>query len=310
MRTTADYLAMITQAYHDQPKFRAMVEALVAPAARLQELAAGLPEAFDLDTAVGDQLDAVGLWIGRTREVYVPIEGVFFRWDTITAEGWDAGVWQGEFESGSVVSVLSDAEFRRLLLGKVAANNWKGDRAGQYAILDAAFGKPGQILIIDNQDMSQTVLINLGALTAVERALLEGGYVPIKPAGVRINFEDYALLPWEYGPFWGGLIPGGALLDLTVIGERIVLGGDWLIATAEVPFTDEAVFSVKLDGVEIGTATFAAGGTGRVYAVTVLTTDPTTMSPGQNLTVHAPALTDATGADVGFAFMGTKLPAL
>lgn len=308
MRTTDEYLGLLTVQHRNKERFRATVEASVDPLAGLQSLIAGLPAAFDLETAVGAQLDAVGAWIGRTREVYVPIEGVFFAWDTIRAEGWDSGVWQGEFELGSVVSILSDVEFRQLLYGKVAANQWKGDRAGQYEILRAAFGAAGSILIFDNQDMTQTVLVNTGVLTAVQRALLEGGYVPIKPAGVGTIFEDYALLQWEYAPFFGGSAPAGALLDLVTVPERIVLGGDWLIATAEVAFTAEAVFTVKLDGVAIGTATFPAGGVAPVAAVCALVDDPTTMMPGQVLTIHAPASLDATGADVGMTFLGTRIP--
>lgn len=318
MRTTDEYVGLLTNEHRARERFSATVAASVDPLVALQELVAGLPAKFDLDTAAGSinpntpgPLDILGQWIGRSRFVYVPIEGVFFRWDTNTLEGWDSGVWQGEFEAASVVSVLEDAAYRKLLLGKVAANHWRGDRAGQYEIVRTAFGANGSVLIIDNQNMTQTVLVNVGALTAVERAMLEGGYVPIKPAGVGVTFEDYSLEAFEFSPYWSGLSLAGELLYFGVAAERVVFGeSDWLTATANVPFTNEAIFTVKLNGVEIGTATFPAGGVAPVSAAVALVASPTTMMPDDILSIHAPAIADGTGADVGMTLYGTRIPSL
>ncbi len=309
MRTTADYLALITQAYKDQPKFTAMVEAFVAPAAKMQELAASLPAAFDLDTAVGRQLDAVGLWVGRTRNVFVPIEGVFFTWDDTAADGWDAGVWQGEFEAGASLTVLTDALFRKVLMGKVAANNWKGDREGQYRTLTEAFGMPGAILILDHQDMSQTVLINTGALTEIERALLVGGYIPVKPAGVRINFEDYFLPPFEAAiylpekPAAGQIFGGFEVLEHVTLGE-----GDWLTARADLEFADDATFLIRRNGVEIGSVLFAGGAPAPVTGTVALLEDGTLLVPGDFVDVEAPDPADTTGGEITLALYGQRIP--
>lgn len=189
MTTTPEYIGLLTGQHRDQPRFAATVAALVDPLAGWSEVLRGMPANFDVTDAGiagchGDQLDIIGLWIGRSRFLSIPIANVFFSWDEDIITGWDSGKWQGEFESGSEAIVLNDDAYRALLMGKIAANGWDGTIAGAYATLAAAFGSGVAFQIVDNQDMTQSVLVASEALAAAEEALLFQGFVPIKPAGV------------------------------------------------------------------------------------------------------------------------------
>ena len=59
-----DYLRRLSAYYRSKPKFNATVAALCGASAGLQDLYGAMPAAFDLDLAVGVQLDAVGRWVG------------------------------------------------------------------------------------------------------------------------------------------------------------------------------------------------------------------------------------------------------
>lgn len=310
MAVLDDYLALITSQYRGQPKFAAMAALLMQPFAEAAELARAMPAHFDLDDAVGKQLDTLGLWIGRGRFVAVPIPDTFFTWDDTALTGWDAGAWLGVDELGSEERRLNDDQYRRLLLAKIAANNWKGDRAGQYEILRQAFGASGSVLIVDNKDMTQTVRINVGALTDLQRAMLTGGYVPIKPSGVGTNFEDFFLAPWTLTFFGGSFASAGFLYSWTQE-ERVVLGAsDWAVGLAWMTFATETTVTLKRDGEAVGTITVPAGGTPTLenptVAVAELLTDEAELPVGALMSLETTP--DATGGSVGITLMGTRVP--
>lgn len=192
MPTAAEYVALVTSE-HRRPRFLALVEACVRPFVEAQAALAMLPAAFDVDAAVGVQLDAVGLWVGVTRYLQTPLEGVYFAWDTPDV-GWGEGVWKGRYDPDTGLSVLDDDNFRRLVKARIVANHWDGSVPLAYAAWRIAFEGTGSILVIqDNQDMSMSVGIAGIRPDAVFRALLLGNYIPIKPEGVRINW--YAVTP-------------------------------------------------------------------------------------------------------------------
>ena len=194
MKTVNDYLPLITTEHKGKPKFEATVKVAVAPACVIQnELAKFLP-AFDIDTAIGRQLDTLGIWIGRARRISTPLTGIYFTWDETADTGWDSGVWKGPYDPDSGLVDLPDDSYRLLLRAKIAANSWDGSIPNAYAVWESVF--PGSsISIQDNQDMSMSIGISNQILSAVDRELLVNGYIPLKPQGVRVNY--YAVLPTE-----------------------------------------------------------------------------------------------------------------
>lgn len=184
-----DYLALVTSQHAQRPKFLAVLSAILAPLIAAEAAALSLPAAFDLDTAVGVQLDAVGAWIGRTRVVTTPLPSVFFSFG-ISGLGFGEGVWKGPYDATDGRTILDDDSYRFLLRGKIAANTWDGTLSGAAAAMTFAFeGQTGSLLIVqDNQDMTMSVGVAGAIPDVVITSLLTAGYIPVKPEGVGITY--------------------------------------------------------------------------------------------------------------------------
>ncbi|MCX2699267.1 DUF2612 domain-containing protein [Ochrobactrum chromiisoli] len=184
---TEKYLDLIPNWNREKPKFNATISALVEPLAGGQAFVSQLPMDFDLDVAIGSQLDVVGEWVGRTRYVSIPIANVWFSFD-IEGIGFDQGAWKGPYDLDANMSRLDDDNYRILLRAKIAANQWDGTLPGARDVLDPVFGDGTHVFIQDHMDMSMTIGISGKIPSAVTLALLAGGYIPLKPSGVRVNY--------------------------------------------------------------------------------------------------------------------------
>ncbi|EKZ5285455.1 DUF2612 domain-containing protein [Klebsiella aerogenes] len=153
------YTDQISNYHAGKPKFFAHVDLSTRPLIDISQTMTGMISAFDIDTAVGKQLDILGEWIGRKRRVSTPISGVYFSWDTEKL-GWDQGVWQGPFDPDDGFLDLSDEVYRLVLKVKIAINHWNGQNDTLPDILDSALAGSGlRIAIVDNQDMSISIWI-------------------------------------------------------------------------------------------------------------------------------------------------------
>ena len=199
MANADEYLGLLSAYHRPRPRFGATVAAVCGAAAAVRDLYAGMPDTFDLDLAVGAQLDTVGRWIGLGRRVATPISGVYFALD-IEGLGMDQGVWQGPFDPDNGLTVLADDTYRLLLRAKIGANHWDGTLETSAAILNQIFQGGTHVLIEDNGDMSVDIGVAGAPPSALFLALLTGGYIPIKPEGVRIK---YYVLPSGEGPLFG-----------------------------------------------------------------------------------------------------------
>jgi hypothetical protein len=194
-----DYRKLITGQHRDKPNFMAAVAGTVQGLIDAGNLALSLPAAFDLDTAVGAQLDAIGQWVGVNRAVPQPLTGLYFTWDDTTTLTWDKGYWQGPFDPSSGIVNVDDVTYRTMIRAKIAANNWDGSTAGMYRALELAFGV-GTIVIQDNFDMTLTLIYDSTILTPVLIALLTNGYFKLKPTGVKIIYVSKSsapLMSWD-----------------------------------------------------------------------------------------------------------------
>ena len=202
MATVDDYTGLITSEHNQKPKFMATVGALVQGYADLTNALQAMPGAFDLDAAIGVQLDAVGRWVGISRNIATPLTNVYFTLDS-DGLGFDVGIWQGPYDPDTGLTSLDDATYRLLIRAKIAANHWDGTLSGSARVLDIIFPPSSgtRIFIVDNGDMSIDIGISGAIPSLVFLALLFGGYIPIKPEGVRIN--NY-IVTTEYGsPVFG-----------------------------------------------------------------------------------------------------------
>jgi Protein of unknown function (DUF2612) len=183
--TLETYLALITSEHNQKPKFMATVAAEIQPFVDLQATLASMIGIFS-PNSVGDQLDKVGVWVGASRDLQDPIEGVYFAWDT-PGVGWDQGTWFATGDPTTGLLVLPDDGFQSLIKFTIAMNQWDGTVPGAYAIFNSVFASDGiSILIQDNQDMTMFIVV-MGMLNAVVQALISGGNFNLKPAGVQIT---------------------------------------------------------------------------------------------------------------------------
>lgn len=111
-------------------------------------------------------------------------------------------------------------------------------------------------------------------------------------------------VPYDIGGTWNGVTTNGLVLIRVPVARAITfpsgMTGSNLIA--ETAATAQTVFSLKKNGVEFGTATFAASGTSATFAAA----SETSFAAGDILTVVAPATADATLADLGWAIVGSR----
>ena len=184
--TIQDYLDLITSAWNQKPKFTAMVSFGVSVQVQVQKLLNSMIPLFDLSTPpVGNQLDIIGEWVGITRDVSIPIAGVYFTWDGPANQGWDYGSWQ-PYNKPVTITQLPDDAFLTLIVAKISANQWDGTTNGAYKIWSSIFPKY-TILIQDYNNMSYALCLIGNIVDSLTLALLTGGYIPLKPEGVLVR---------------------------------------------------------------------------------------------------------------------------
>lgn len=204
---TAPYLDLITAEHNTKPNFMATVAKSIQPIVDAAAAMAQTPAFYDLDAAIGAQLDTVGQWVGTDRNLAEPITNVYFTWDSDSL-GWDTGFWQGPFDPDNGIIALPDESFRTLIRAKIAANNWDGTIPGAYDAWDSLFGGALQLLIQDFQNMTMAmgILSNSGVVDPIVLALLTSGKLDIRPGGVSItdyftgSIPGQAVFSWDVDP--------------------------------------------------------------------------------------------------------------
>lgn len=198
--SASDLLDLIPAMNRGMPRFTAMLDAELRPVVAAQDATLHLTVDFDLDVAVGAQLDVDGEWIGRSRYVTVPIAGIYFTFDN-AMRGFDQGIWyESQYAISGGVTRLDDETYRTLLRAKIAANHWDGTLPGAKSALSIMFPE-GQTraFIIDNQDMTMTFAVAGQVPSLLFISLLSQGYIPLKPEGVLANY----VVTTAEGPLFG-----------------------------------------------------------------------------------------------------------
>lgn len=183
----ADYLDLISSEHRGKRRFTSTIAASISPEAALQGALADLPGAFDLDTAIGVQLDAVGAWVGISRLIQIPLISVWFSFD-IAGRGFDEGIWKGPYDPETGIYELDDDTYRKLIRLQILVNNWDGLTESARAAIVAFYASEGSLpFVLDNGNMSMTACISGARPPALMFAIFAGRYVEFKPAGVRLD---------------------------------------------------------------------------------------------------------------------------
>lgn len=182
------YTDLITNYHSQKPLFVDHINLITRPLTDTGNAMTALINEFDIDNAVGVQLDILGKWIGRSRVVSQPISGIYFSFDTDSL-GFDQGVWQGPYDPDAGFTNLSDDVYRIVLKAKIAINHWNGTNDTLPAILDTALAGSGLTMqIVDNQDMTISVWVfpevDISTVSLELIAAIRQGYLTVKAAGV------------------------------------------------------------------------------------------------------------------------------
>ncbi|RKQ40611.1 DUF2612 domain-containing protein [Enterobacter sp. R1(2018)] len=183
------YSELIPASQREAPNYAKTLDVLTTAFTTQQTVSRSLINNFDLDKAIGAQLDIIGKWIGSTRRIFAPIEDYFFSFDSETL-GFDYGYWKNRYDSEFGFVDLDDSNFRTVLRAKIGANNWDGTNQTLPDILQGIYPKK-DILIsyTDNQDMTMTVTVKGKSISTITKEIIRQGYLAIKPAGITVNYE-------------------------------------------------------------------------------------------------------------------------
>ena len=180
--TSIDYTQFITSC-HQTPAFKALVALFTQDLDQNRQTALNLPNLFNVDTAVGQQLDFIGKWVGLSRSILGINIGYLALDDT--TYGLDAGTWDGQTLGGTSYT-MSDTEYRIALYTKIALNHWDGTIP---SIINALLiiAPNNTITLTNNFNLTFTVNIS-GTISPSIKTLIQNGYFDIRPCGVALNY--------------------------------------------------------------------------------------------------------------------------
>lgn len=152
------YTGLVPVANSSQPNFMAMVAATVQPFADITAFENTINSDYDIDTAIGVQLDTLGQLIGIARP--------------------------GGF---------SDDFYRVILKVRILNNHWQCNKPSAYDLANTLFSSLGFAFFIeDHADLSITLgVIGEGIPSEEIITLLTGGYLDVKPVTIRIAGYAY-----------------------------------------------------------------------------------------------------------------------
>lgn len=182
------YLNMVPLANSNQPNFTAMIAAVTQAWADNYGMSHNATlQFFDIETAVGAQLDVLGKWVGIQRDLPSAISGVYFAFDGVGV-GFDQGVWLGPGDPGTGIISLPDDYFRLAIKSKILNNAWNGSTPDAYALASVILGPLGYYLfIVDNANLTMDLgVVGTSATPPLLQALFQQGLINVKPIGVHI----------------------------------------------------------------------------------------------------------------------------
>jgi len=170
---TGYYADILTSQYRTTDEFNQWLNAVLAIANNTSNCLQFITSNFDLDYAVGVQLDTLGIIIGVSR--VVPFQ-----------------------PSGGVSPILDDTTYRLLLRATIANNQWNGVIGSMYPIWVTLF-PGGKISVIDNQNMTATIVI-YGSFTSIIQDMITHDMIIPRPQAVAYNYVFGDIPFFGFGP--------------------------------------------------------------------------------------------------------------
>jgi len=162
-RAVSYYNGLFTSQYQMSSNLLLWGEFLFGVLNSVGDVARTLCGDFDIDYAVGNQLDIIGEIVGQNRTL--------------------------SFQPSSSPSnpIMDDELYRLVLKCKVAINHWDGKIQSIESKWQKIF--PDTLIsIVDNFDMSMTVSVIGGELEAIVQEMIQNDMIIPRPQGVLLNF--------------------------------------------------------------------------------------------------------------------------
>lgn len=186
MATITDYLDLLPSANVTQPNFLATLTAALQPLVDARSVLELTPEHYDIDSAIGAQLDVIGQWAGLSRKLSVPITDVYFSLDT-DGLGLDEGVIFGPGNPIDGITSLDDETYRLLLKIKITSNSWDGTFEKVQDVLSAIADDGSYLFVQDNFDMSMLIGVSGIVPSKLFASLLRSVSAWFRPAAISIS---------------------------------------------------------------------------------------------------------------------------
>ena len=179
------YINLITSEHSARPNFISMVGETSQPFAdmlALMNTVTGIGGEYDLDSAVGVQLDVIGSLVGASRFVTSNVNIYDFAFD-VTGLGFDQGIWQ----NGTIG--IPDDHYRLYIKMIILNNKWNGSKIDAYGIMAILLNPFGYSIYIEDP---ANLTMNLGLISttstpdALVVAMFQAGLFDFRPLGVEI----------------------------------------------------------------------------------------------------------------------------
>ena len=161
------YLSIPTSQYQGSQNYLAWLQVALQKYEDIAQCILSMTPAFDIDLAVGKQLDALGANLNVSRTV--PFQ-----------------------PTGGISPVLDDPTYRILLKATQAQYTWNGLIDSLYGIWQDLF-PGGNLILVDNQNMTATVSLS-GTFTAILQQLITNGMIVPRSETVQYTYT-FATLP-------------------------------------------------------------------------------------------------------------------
>jgi len=187
-----NYKKLLIVQYADKPKAKQTIETFLGELEKVYELANEFDEAFDLDLAVGKQLDILGKIVGLSRRVKLVIPKKYFGLNGSFGDKFEiveSYPFKDKFEPAYSDVELNDYDYRFFLRAKISKNYAKAtmideNKLSVQDVVSYIFEE--KAYVVDKYDMSFCLYVNRDYDFDRIRYIIKLNLIP-KPQGVRIR---------------------------------------------------------------------------------------------------------------------------
>ena len=189
-----EYTDLIAGYHVGKEKYQQWIFELTEPLRLARERLAQMQSDFDVDKAVGVQLDALGVRVGVSRNIPMVLRNVYFALDNLDGVGLDRGVWKGRYDPADGTTTLDDETYRSVIKSKILQNHWNGTRETLPDFLSnvlSFFGCPAKVLDLEDMQTMHVVLhLTREETPPIVWELFSRRIIDVTAAGVSIDIVD------------------------------------------------------------------------------------------------------------------------